>query len=388
MVHAANSAAVLREPRAHFDMARCGIAVYGLDPFNEDPFAARPGAGARAQLLRRRGQALPVGESTGYGRRYVAERDTHIGVLPIGYGDGFRRALSSNADVLIAGARLPLVGTVSMDNVAVDLGPDPAATRAVRRRGGPDRRKRPRADHRRGAGPAHGHDQLRDRPVRARSRADRVRSAYEDGAAGAAGAGGRAWPRAEGGDAERGAGRAVGRRRCARHPRRLADARPGWWAAPRATALLGRDTFDLDVVVDALPRARARAIARAAGGAACFELSEDFSGWRVVARAGSWQVDVQPLRGGSLDADLRAARLHRRRDRRTGRRRASRSILSEGWPISRRGACAWHRRVRSPTIPCACCASCGWRSISASRPTPSTASAARAAAPGLRARVR
>jgi alanine racemase len=67
-----------------------------------------------------------AGESTGYGRRYIAERDTHVGVLPIGYGDGWRRALSGNADVLIAGSRLPLVGTVSMDNVAVDLGPDPA----------------------------------------------------------------------------------------------------------------------------------------------------------------------------------------------------------------------------------------------------------------------
>ena len=73
--------------------------------------------------------------------------------------------------------------------------------------------------------------------------------------------------------------------------------------APRDRAL-GRDTFDLDVVVDAAPEQAARAIARAAGGAACFELSEEFSGWRVVAREGSWQVDVQPLRGGSLAADL------------------------------------------------------------------------------------
>ncbi len=68
---------------------------------------------------------------------------------------------------------------------------------------------------------------------------------------------------------------------------------------------LGRDTFDLDVVVDTSPATAARAVARAAGGAACFELSEDFSGWRVVARDRSWQVDVQPLRGGSLAADLK-----------------------------------------------------------------------------------
>ena len=67
---------------------------------------------------------------------------------------------------------------------------------------------------------------------------------------------------------------------------------------------LGRDTFDLDIVVDGDPATAARAVARAAGRAACFELSEDFSGWRVVARDRSWQVDVQPMRGGSLSADL------------------------------------------------------------------------------------
>jgi poly(A) polymerase len=84
----------------------------------------------------------------------------------------------------------------------------------------------------------------------------------------------------------------------------LADT-PAWLVggAPRDRAL-GRDIFDLDVVVDAPPETAARAIARAAGGAACFELSEDFSGWRVVARDRSWQVDIQPLRGGSLPADL------------------------------------------------------------------------------------
>jgi alanine racemase len=127
LVHAANSAAVLRDRSAHFDMARCGIAVYGLDPFNADPFAhdLRPALQLSSYIAEVKPCA--VGESTGYGRRYIAERDTHIGVLPIGYGDGFRRALSGNADVLIAGSRLPLVGTVSMDNVAVDLGPDPAA---------------------------------------------------------------------------------------------------------------------------------------------------------------------------------------------------------------------------------------------------------------------
>jgi alanine racemase len=70
-----------------------------------------------------------AGESIGYGRRFKAEYDTYIGVLPIGYGDGWRRGLSNNADVLVGGRRHPLVGTVSMDNITIDLGPDATATK-------------------------------------------------------------------------------------------------------------------------------------------------------------------------------------------------------------------------------------------------------------------
>ncbi|HEY2535551.1 MAG TPA: alanine racemase [Solirubrobacteraceae bacterium] len=127
LVHAANSAAVLREPRSHFDMARCGIAVYGLDPFNSDPFAHNLSPALALSSYVAEVKLCRADESTGYGRRFVATQDTYLGVLPIGYGDGLRRALSGAADVLIAGSRLPLVGTISMDNVAVDLGPDPAA---------------------------------------------------------------------------------------------------------------------------------------------------------------------------------------------------------------------------------------------------------------------
>jgi alanine racemase len=63
------------------------------------------------------------GESAGYGRTWTAPRDTWVGVLPIGYGDGYRRGLSNAADVLVRGRRRPLVGTVSMDNITIDLGP-------------------------------------------------------------------------------------------------------------------------------------------------------------------------------------------------------------------------------------------------------------------------
>ncbi len=66
-----------------------------------------------------------AGESAGYGRRFVAESDTWIGTIPIGYGDGVRRGLTGRADVLVGGRRVPMAGTVSMDNITVDLGEDP-----------------------------------------------------------------------------------------------------------------------------------------------------------------------------------------------------------------------------------------------------------------------
>jgi alanine racemase len=127
LVHAANSAATLRDPACHFDLVRCGIAIYGLDPFQED--ASAQSLEPALELLSYVGDVKPCapGESAGYGRRFVAERDTVLGVLPIGYGDGWRRGLTNNADVLVAGRRRPLVGTVSMDNVTVDLGPAPEA---------------------------------------------------------------------------------------------------------------------------------------------------------------------------------------------------------------------------------------------------------------------
>jgi alanine racemase len=64
------------------------------------------------------------GESAGYGRRWSARQPTWVGVVPIGYGDGWRRALTNNADVLVRGRRYPLVGTVSMDNITIELGPE------------------------------------------------------------------------------------------------------------------------------------------------------------------------------------------------------------------------------------------------------------------------
>jgi alanine racemase len=129
LLHAANSAAMLRDVRAQFDMVRCGIAIYGMDPFGRDPAARGLEPALELSSYVAEVKHCEAGESVGYGRRFVAERDTFIGILPVGYGDGWRRGLSNNADVLIAGRRHPLVGTVSMDNIAVDLGQDAEAER-------------------------------------------------------------------------------------------------------------------------------------------------------------------------------------------------------------------------------------------------------------------
>ena len=122
--HAANSAATFRDPAAHFDMVRCGIAVYGLDPFQGAP--AERGLEPALELESWVAHVKPFepGQGAGYGHSWRAPERTSVAVLPIGYGDGWRRALSNDCDVLIRGRRHPLVGTISMDNVTVDLGPE------------------------------------------------------------------------------------------------------------------------------------------------------------------------------------------------------------------------------------------------------------------------
>jgi alanine racemase len=118
--HAANSAAALRLPEARFDAARCGIALYGLSPFGGDashdglePVLSWASQISLCKLLR-------PGESTGYGRRYVAERETWIGIVPVGYADGFRRDLTGT-EVRVGGEPRRAIGTVSMDSFAVEL---------------------------------------------------------------------------------------------------------------------------------------------------------------------------------------------------------------------------------------------------------------------------
>ncbi len=125
LVHAANSAALLRDSAAHFDLVRPGVGLYGLDPFGEDAGACglRPVLTLVSHVAAVK--TCRAGQSAGYGRRFVAPHDTMLATLPIGYGDGWRRATTGRADVTIGGARFPQVGTVSMDNITVDLGPGP-----------------------------------------------------------------------------------------------------------------------------------------------------------------------------------------------------------------------------------------------------------------------
>ena len=123
-VHAANSAAALREPAARFDMVRCGVAIYGMDPFGADPaeHGLEPALSLHSYVAAVK--SFDPGDSAGYGRSWRAPVPTRVATVPIGYGDGWRRGLSNRHDVLIGGRRHRSVGTVSMDNITVDLGAD------------------------------------------------------------------------------------------------------------------------------------------------------------------------------------------------------------------------------------------------------------------------
>jgi alanine racemase len=118
--HLANSAGALRYPAARFDAARCGIALYGISPFATDPAedGLEPVLRWDSELAQVR--LLQPGDSTGYGRRFVASEPTWIGIVPVGYADGFRRDLTGT-EVRVAGELRPVVGTVSMDAFAVTL---------------------------------------------------------------------------------------------------------------------------------------------------------------------------------------------------------------------------------------------------------------------------
>ena len=118
--HIANSAAALRIPGSAFDAVRCGIALYGISPFGSDPQADGLEPALRWESSLALVKRLQPGESTGYGRRFVAQEPTWIGIVPVGYADGFRRDMTGT-EILVDGERRRVVGTISMDALAVEL---------------------------------------------------------------------------------------------------------------------------------------------------------------------------------------------------------------------------------------------------------------------------
>jgi alanine racemase len=119
-VHAANSAALLRLPAAHFDMVRPGIACYGLAPGPETPLPAgmRPVLSFHTEVAQVK--ALPAGTPISYGGTFVTQRPSRIATIPVGYADGLRRSPPWRK-VLIGGQRAPIVGRICMDYAMVDV---------------------------------------------------------------------------------------------------------------------------------------------------------------------------------------------------------------------------------------------------------------------------
>jgi alanine racemase len=123
VAHLANSPAAMTRPDFCFDMVRPGIAVYGLSPIPErGDMGLRPAMTLKCPVSLVK--SLRAGEGVSYGHTWIAERDTTVALLPIGYADGVSRALSGRIDVLINGRLRPNVGRICMDQFVVDLGPD------------------------------------------------------------------------------------------------------------------------------------------------------------------------------------------------------------------------------------------------------------------------
>ncbi len=123
--HAANSAAMLRAPEAQLDLVRPGLALFGVHPCPGEPSSARrrpnlrPAMRVLSEVVALRD--IAPGESIGYGHTWTAHRASRIATIPMGYADGLNRALSNRGELLVCGRRAPIVGTVSMDLVMIDV---------------------------------------------------------------------------------------------------------------------------------------------------------------------------------------------------------------------------------------------------------------------------
>ena len=121
LIHAANSAAILGHPAAHFNLVRPGIMLYGYSTAPQSGQAAtlQPVLSLRSRIAQVR--SLAQGDSVSYNRSFVATRPSKIAVLPIGYADGYSRALSNRGHVLVRGRKCPVVGRVCMDMTLIDV---------------------------------------------------------------------------------------------------------------------------------------------------------------------------------------------------------------------------------------------------------------------------
>jgi len=128
--HAANSAATLTLPAAHYDLVRPGIAVYGISPGGEVPPARECGLRPAMTLLARLSlvKDLPAGHGVSYGHEYRTPADTRVGLLPIGYADGLPRHAGGGGAVQVGVAVHPIAGRICMDQAVIDLGPQSPAT--------------------------------------------------------------------------------------------------------------------------------------------------------------------------------------------------------------------------------------------------------------------
>jgi len=121
VIHVANSAALVLRHDSHFNLARPGLAIYGLPPVTavRERVELRPVMAFKTRLMQIK--RAPAGSGVGYGHTFVTPCESLIGVLPVGYADGYRRGLQHGGEVIVRGARAPVVGAVSMDLTTIDI---------------------------------------------------------------------------------------------------------------------------------------------------------------------------------------------------------------------------------------------------------------------------
>jgi alanine racemase len=118
--HVANSAGIVAVPRSHFDLARAGIALYGVEPIRDRDHGLRPAMTVRSRTVMVK--RVPAGTGVSYEHEYVTDRDTTLALVPLGFADGVPRRLGNRGEVALHGTRCPIAGRVAMDQFVADVG--------------------------------------------------------------------------------------------------------------------------------------------------------------------------------------------------------------------------------------------------------------------------